>query len=149
MAYIISPLVLHIIPIPLLSRISAPHPKIYGFIHLVLSLIPPTIIAYSLLFMVGRKSSEDFEDRVWEAERERGLTAGKDKDKDGKIEIEERIRESAEWLNALLRGVWPIINTNMFVISIPDKLHYGSESGLLLPWICWKISCSLAFLNSW
>ena len=40
---------------------------------------------------------------------------GSDEDSDGKVEANERVRESVEWLNALLRGVWPIINTNLFV----------------------------------
>ena len=52
----------------------------------------------------------------------RGLRAGSDVDGDGKITDEERTRESAEWANALIRGLWPAINTDLFS-SLVDMLE--------------------------
>ena len=48
----------------------------------------------------------------------RGLKAGSDVDGDGKISDEERIKESAEWANAVLRGVWPVMNPELWVCSL-------------------------------
>ena len=36
-----------------------------------------------------------------------------DHDGDGMIGTGERIKESAEWMNAFLRGVWPLINPDL------------------------------------
>ncbi|KAF7799495.1 hypothetical protein EIP86_010730 [Pleurotus ostreatoroseus] len=58
-------------------------------------------------------SQRDFDDRVWDSERIRGLRAGSDLDGDGVVGPDERVRESAEWANAILRGVWPILNPDM------------------------------------
>ncbi|KAI5121834.1 hypothetical protein M0805_003268 [Coniferiporia weirii] len=83
-------------------------------VFLVLSLALPSFLAYSLLFALEKKSAEDFTDRVWDSERARGLAAGEDQDGNGIVDVEERTKESAEWVNAILRGIWPIINTDMF-----------------------------------
>ncbi|KAG8829696.1 hypothetical protein FRC20_008608, partial [Serendipita sp. 405] len=64
------------------------------------------------------KGEDDADRHAWAVERRRGLQAGPDKDGDGKIEAEEKIKESAEWLNALLKGVWPIINPDMFTSTV-------------------------------
>lgn len=71
------------------------------------------MLAYSLLFAIERQSAEDFEDHVWDAERTRGTTAGQDQDGDGEVGVNERLKESAEWLNTVVSGVWPIINPDM------------------------------------
>lgn len=98
----------------LLSRIHLKtHPYISLSIFLIVSLVPPSLFAFALLFALERKSAEDFEDRVWDAERTRGLAAGEDHDGDGMIGTGERIKESAEWMNAFLRGVWPLINPDL------------------------------------
>lgn len=65
------------------------------------------------MYRMQSKSEDDMDRRAWNVERKRGLRAGYDVDRDGKIEVEEKIKESAEWLNALLKGVWPIINPDM------------------------------------
>ena len=39
--------------------------------------------------------------------------AGSDEDGDGQVNAEERTKESAEWANAILRGVWPIMNPDL------------------------------------
>ncbi|KAI0089465.1 hypothetical protein BDY19DRAFT_942448 [Irpex rosettiformis] len=78
------------------------------------ALIVPTIVAYAVNFRIHRLSKIDFDDRAWHSERARGLRAGSDVDGDGKVTGEERTKESAEWANALLRGVWPIMNPDLF-----------------------------------
>ena len=78
-----------------------------------LALVLPTVFAYVLLFRIKCIARMDFDDRVWHAERLRGLTAGGDEDGDGKVNSEERTKESAEWANAVLRGVWPIMNPDL------------------------------------
>ena len=79
-------------------------------------LLPPTFLAYMMHFRVKSLSHNDFEDRIWHSERVRGLRAGDDLDGDGRIAAEERTKESAEWLNSVLRGVWPIVNPDMYVV---------------------------------
>ena len=86
------------------------HPIIGLGVIISLSLVPPTLLSYSLLFALERKSAEDFQDHMWDSERVRGLAAGEDQDGDGITSAEERVKESAEWLNAVLRGIWPIMN---------------------------------------
>ena len=81
--------------------------------HFFLWLMPPTVLAYVLVFRLRRIVREDLEDRVWHSERMRGLRAGSDADGDGKVSDEERIRESAEWANAVLRGLWPVLNPEL------------------------------------
>lgn len=95
----------------------------------VLCLIPPALLSYALLFRMNKASEADFEQRVWHAERMRGLAAGSDVDGDGKVTDEERTRESAEWANAVIRGLWPIINTDMFS-SLVDMLEDIMQSSV-------------------
>jgi hypothetical protein len=80
---------------------------------LIPSLGIPAALSFLWMYRMQSKSEDDADRRLWDAERRRGLQAGLDKDGDGKIEVEEKIKESAEWLNALLAGVWPIINPDM------------------------------------
>ena len=119
MTYIAWPLFLFLTSnIPLVSpahSFSNSHPFIGRLVFLTLSLTPPSLLAYTLLFAIEKQSAEDFEDHVWDAERMRGTAAGQDQDGDGKISVDERIKESAEWLNAVLTGVWPIINPDLWV----------------------------------
>lgn len=104
------------------------HPVVGLGVILSLSLAPPTLLAYSLLFALDRKSAEDFMDHMWDSERARGIAAGEDHDGDGIVQTEERIKESAEWLNTLLKGVWPIANPNLYAfqlrISSATLMHY-------------------------
>ena len=95
----------------------------------ILCLIPPAFLSYALLFRVNKVSEADFEQRIWHAERMRGLAAGSDVDGDGKVTDEERTRESAEWANAVIRGLWPIINTDMFS-SLVDMLEDIMQSSV-------------------
>lgn len=66
-----------------------------------------------MLFSMRNQTKEEWENYVANSERERGLAAGKDTDGDGKVTTEERTRESAEWVDAMLRGLWPIINPDL------------------------------------
>ena len=95
----------------------------------ILCIIPPAFLSYALLFRVNKVSEADFEQRIWHAERMRGLAAGSDVDGDGKVTDEERTRESAEWANAVIRGLWPIINTDMFS-SLVDMLEDIMQSSV-------------------
>ncbi|KAI0634023.1 hypothetical protein C8Q77DRAFT_721518 [Trametes polyzona] len=85
-------------------------------------LVPPAFLSYCLFFRMNKAAEADFEQRVWHAERMRGLAAGSDVDGDGKVTDEERTRESAEWANAVIRGLWPILNTDLFS-SLVDMLE--------------------------
>ncbi|KZV63998.1 hypothetical protein PENSPDRAFT_757538 [Peniophora sp. CONT] len=79
-----------------------------------LALVPPLVATPTFINIVRNASREDADARVWWSERVRGLRAGEDVDKDGDVETEERMRESAEWANNLLSGVWPIMNPSLF-----------------------------------
>ncbi|EED84133.1 predicted protein [Postia placenta Mad-698-R] len=95
---------------------------------LCFSIVPPSLLAYTLLFRMRNISRSDFEDRAWHAERLRGLGARVDREGDNQIEDGDRPRESVEWLNAVLRGVWPIINTDMFapMVDIVEDIMQSS-----------------------
>ena len=79
--------------------------------------LPPALVSYTLLFRLNQAAQADFEQRIWHSERMRGLKAGSDVDGDGKISGEERIKESAEWANAVLRGIWPVMNPELWVYA--------------------------------
>ena len=104
-AYTVSVLIIQFIPLPFVS--------INSYFRLPFTLAIPSLVGYCLIFRARRIAQQDFEDRVVHSERLRGLKAGSDKDGDGTVETEERIKESAEWVNEFLRGVWPIINPEM------------------------------------
>ncbi|EED79792.1 predicted protein [Postia placenta Mad-698-R] len=95
---------------------------------LCFSIVPPSLLAYTLLFRMRNISRSDFEDRAWHAERLRGLGARVDREGDNQIEDGDRPRESVEWLNTVLRGVWPIINTDMFapMVDIVEDIMQSS-----------------------
>ncbi|KAH9847036.1 hypothetical protein C2E23DRAFT_850404 [Lenzites betulinus] len=88
----------------------------------LLCAIPPAFLSYCLFFRMNKAAEADFETRMWHAERMRGLAAGSDVDGDGKVTDKERTRESAEWANAIVRGLWPILNTDLFS-SLIDMLE--------------------------
>jgi len=105
-SYALSTIFFRTVPLPYFTRDS--------FGTLVLSLLLPSILTYCLLFRLRRVSLTDFENRVWHSERLRGLAGGSDRDGDGVLRNEEKSRESAGWANSLLRGIWPIVNPEMF-----------------------------------
>lgn len=144
LSYALSAFFFHIVPLPYLTRDS------FGI--LVLSLLPPSILTYCLLFRLRRVSSTDFENRVWHSERLRGLAGGSDRDGDGVLRNEEKSRESAEWANSLLRGIWPIVNPEMYVfiqlyIFIQLLILYFSGFAQWLTWL--RISCRHRFPILW
>jgi len=123
LAFVISGFFCHLfasLPIPSLFSppLSERYPRAVSQAFLIVSFIPPSLFAYILLFALRKRSQEDFEDRVWDSERTRGLRAGNDLDGDGEVDAKERIQESAEWLNSVISGVWPIINTDLFNSSV-------------------------------
>ncbi|KAH9937796.1 uncharacterized protein BXZ73DRAFT_89230 [Epithele typhae] len=93
------------------------------------AVLPGALFAYAVLFRADRVATREWAQRVWHAERLRGLRAGDDLDGDGTVEDEERTRESAEWANAFLRGLWPVINTDMFT-SLVDMLEDIMQSSV-------------------
>ncbi|KAI8972445.1 hypothetical protein BD414DRAFT_469487 [Trametes punicea] len=95
----------------------------------VLCLLLAAFLSYCLFFRLNKSAEADFEQRVWHAERMRGLAAGSDVDGDGKVTDEERTRESAEWANAVIRGIWPILNTDLFE-SLVDMLEDIMQSSM-------------------
>jgi len=104
-AYLLIPFLIFLISPPWLT--SRP------LLLLSLSFIPPSLITVFLLHRLQRHAHEHEDQQIWNMERQRGLQAGYDLNDDGKVDITERVRESAEWFNALLRGVWPIINPDL------------------------------------
>lgn len=80
---------------------------------LALSFVPPSFVSVFLLHRLQKHAHEHEDQQIWSMERQRGLQAGIDLNDDGKVDITERVRESAEWFNTLLRGVWPIINPDL------------------------------------
>ncbi|KIJ54345.1 hypothetical protein M422DRAFT_73809 [Sphaerobolus stellatus SS14] len=120
-AYAISVLIIQFIPLPFIS--------INSHWRIPFALAVPSAIAYCLIFRLRRIAQQDFEDRVVHSERLRGLRAGSDQDGDGTVETEERMKESAEWVNEFLRGVWPIINPQMFQ-ALVDLLEDVMQSSV-------------------
>ncbi|CAL1709607.1 unnamed protein product [Somion occarium] len=88
------------------------------FYSFALATIPPSLLTYVLLFRLHNVLRNDFEDRIWHSERMRGMSAGSDVDRDGKVSDRERVKESAEWANAVLRGVWPVMNPELFSSTV-------------------------------
>ena len=102
-----------------------------SILSMAFAIIVPTVVAYTVNFRIHRISKVDiFDDRAWHSERARGLRAGSDVDGDGKVTGEERTKESAEWSNALLRGVWPIMNPDLCVFHF---LPFISKSFAKIP----------------
>lgn len=64
----------------------------YGITRIFLTLAIPASLSYILWFRIRSIAQEDFEDRFWDAERQRGLRAGRDRDHDGTVETHERIK---------------------------------------------------------
>ncbi|KAH8119808.1 hypothetical protein DFH11DRAFT_1837886 [Phellopilus nigrolimitatus] len=125
MAYVASPIFFYFIstlPFFRMLTTSQTHPYLGLAVFLIFTVTPPSILAYILLFTLDNQSAEDFADRVWDAERTRGLAAGGDYNGDGMAGDEGRVRESAEWLNTVLKGIWPIINPDLFN-SVVDMLE--------------------------
>jgi hypothetical protein len=98
----------------MLLAIHVPLPITFSpVLRTVFALLPLAILAYSLDHHLRRLARLEFERTAWDAERARGRLAGHDKDGDGDVDPSERTRESAEWANALIAGVWPILNTDL------------------------------------
>lgn len=70
----------------------------HPYFSFALATIPSSFLAYTLLFRLRNLARNKFDGRVW-------LKAGSDVDGGGKVSEEERIKESVEWANAVLRGV--------------------------------------------
>jgi hypothetical protein len=93
-----------------------------------LATIPPVLTTATLINKVRNTATDDADARVWYSERIRGLRAGRDTDRDGDVKTEERMRESAEWANNLIAGVWPIMNPALFdsLVDMLEDIMQGS-----------------------
>jgi len=79
------------------SLLLTEHPSsylltVFGSIKTLLTFLIPNGLAYILNYRLEKIAKEDFEDRYWDAERKRGLRAGRDEDGDGSVETSERIK---------------------------------------------------------
>ena len=111
--------------VSLLGLLTLPLPR---WILYPLAAIPPIVATPTFMNIVRNAARDDAEHRVWWSERVRGLRAGEDIDGDGDVETEERMRESAEWANNLLSGVWPIMNPSLFdsMVDMLEDIMQGS-----------------------
>jgi hypothetical protein len=103
---------------------------------LLVSLGPPALLARHLLSSLDRTITSDASRRLWAAERERGARAGLDTDGDGKVDESEKTHESAEWANALIAGVWPVLNTDLLAgltDMLEDIMHASAPSFVVHP----------------
>jgi len=119
--FILSVLAIQFVPLPFI--------RINSYWRIPASLAVPSVLTYCIVYRLRRMTQQDFEDRAWHSERLRGMRAGSDLDGDGKVETEERTKESAEWANEFLRGLWPIINPQMFQ-SLTDLLEDVMQSSV-------------------
>lgn len=78
-----------------------------------LSMVAPTTLAVFMLFRLSKHAEEHADQQAWHTERMRGQKAGYDWNGSGKVDVDERLKESAEWFNGLLQGIWPIINPDL------------------------------------
>ncbi|EPQ51591.1 hypothetical protein GLOTRDRAFT_117939 [Gloeophyllum trabeum ATCC 11539] len=130
LAYALSPLIVYmLVHQPLFPSSLRPTSSAAQLFTLVLSLVPPTLYTYGCMYKLRNDADSDFDDRLWHAERERGWRGGQDRDNDGTVEGEERFKESAEWVNDLVKGVWPIINPDLFD-SLLDMLEDIMQSSV-------------------
>jgi len=104
---------------------------------MLLLFLLPTLLSSVLMFRLRRFAMRDLYDISLHAERNRGLAAGNDKDGDGKITGDERVNESVEWLNALLRGVWVIgfiaVLLTIIVINLYSLPSANNQSRAVRP----------------
>ncbi|KAI0037069.1 hypothetical protein K488DRAFT_39722 [Vararia minispora EC-137] len=108
----------------ILCAIILPLPRWILYPALVL---PPLIVTPTLLNKVRNTAVNDADARVWYSERIRGIRAGYSADQDGDVKTEDRMR--AEWVNALVAGVWPILNPSLFD-SLVDMLEDIMQSSM-------------------
>lgn len=104
-----------------------------------LLLVPNALAACGLLRHFRHAARDEYARRLWHAERVRGARAGRDGDGDGAVGPRERTRESAEWANALLAGVWPIVNTDLFAAAtdmLEDIMQASAPSFVVRPPPC-------------
>lgn len=89
---------------------------IFGIVHPALSVIGAAWLGW----WAHKKLQEGAEDNRWERERQRGKQA-RNPTKDNKQtsfdevgEAQEGVKEGAEWLNAIMEGLWAVMNPELF-----------------------------------
>ncbi|PWN33168.1 uncharacterized protein FA14DRAFT_146898 [Meira miltonrushii] len=89
---------------------------IFGVVHPALSVIGAAWLGW----WAHKKLQEGAEDNRWERERQRGRQA-RNPPKDRKQtsfdevgEAQEGVKEGAEWLNAIMEGLWAVMNPELF-----------------------------------
>ncbi|KAA1474408.1 hypothetical protein DENSPDRAFT_905439 [Dentipellis sp. KUC8613] len=114
--YALASLILFL-PLPFLRR------SVFStIIRSALAFIPAGLTTAFLLNRLRDTALSSASARAWHSERIRGERAGSDVDGDGKIGADERLRESAEWANALVASIWPIMDPALFA-SLVDMLE--------------------------
>ncbi|MCO5596105.1 hypothetical protein L7F22_050165 [Adiantum nelumboides] len=89
---------------------------IFGFVHPVLSVMGAAWLGW----WAHKKLQEGAEDNRWERERQRGRQARnppQDHKQASFDEIgaaQEGVKEGAEWLNAIMEGLWAVMNPELF-----------------------------------
>ncbi|TFY71782.1 hypothetical protein EVG20_g1232 [Dentipellis fragilis] len=114
--YALSVLVLFL-PIPFLRRSF-----VGTVVRLALAFIPAGFTTSFLIKRLNNTALSSASAHAWHSERIRGERAGADVHNKGKIGADERVHESAEWANAIVAAVWPIMNPALFA-SLVDMLE--------------------------
>lgn len=121
------------LPLPLLPSLTSS--SWFGSLfRLILGLAPAAVVTLTLLNNLRNTAHYSFDTREWHSERIRGLRVGDDLDRDGEVEAEERMKESAEWANTLLRCLWPVMNPDLFssLVDMLEDIMQGSVPSFIV-----------------
>ncbi|RYP52764.1 hypothetical protein DL769_010618 [Monosporascus sp. CRB-8-3] len=86
----------------------------------VLFLLLGGAIAVGISNWVNKKSTEIFDDELWDSSR---------REEKSIIEDNEELPESVQWLNSLLSAIWPLVNPDMFA-SLVDMIEDVMQASL-------------------
>ncbi|KAI0157798.1 hypothetical protein GGR57DRAFT_491089 [Xylariaceae sp. FL1272] len=84
------------------------------------------VVGFGVLIIIGlgrwmhKKTSEIFEDEVWDSARREELAM---------LENDEELPESTQWLNSLISSVWPLVNPDLFA-SLVDQIEDVMQASL-------------------
>ena len=77
-------------------------------------------IAVGMGRWVHKKSTDVFEDEVWDASR---------REEQAIVDDEDELPESVQWLNSLLASIWPLVNPDLFA-SLVDQIEDVMQASL-------------------
>ncbi|KAI1259397.1 hypothetical protein F5Y18DRAFT_433336 [Xylariaceae sp. FL1019] len=78
------------------------------------------LITIGLGRWIHKRTSEIFEDEVWDSARREELAI---------LEDDEELPESTQWLNSLISSIWPLINPDLFA-SLVDQIEDVMQASL-------------------